>query len=217
MDTYGIVIIISFTVITIIDLYLIKTSQEGKRVWTKPLIIPILALLYIYFIKQINITLLLALFFSFAGDTFLLFSEKKLFFQLGLFSFLTSHILYICTFTAHLSLEMIPVTTYILLTIPYLVYALGFLKTLRPYIGHYLIPVILYVVTIVGMSYTSLLRFWFIQGLSFWLPFLGSLFFVISDSQLAIRNFRYGQKKGWVTVMLTYVLGQLLIVLGFMK
>jgi len=67
-----------------------------------------------------------------------------------------------------------------------------------------------------GMSYASLLRFGGIRGHVFWLPFIGSLFFILSDSLLAIRNFRYRQKKGWVSVMLSYVLGQLLIAMGFM-
>ena len=206
--------IILLILIIATDLYFIRTSQEKKRFWTKPFIIPLIILLYIQVAKQVNLSLIIALMFSFLGDFFLLFSEKKLFFYSGLFSFLTSHILYIYTFTGDISLKFIPLFSYLLI-IPYLIYAWIFLVKLKPYLSHYLIPVILYIITIMGMSYTSLLRFWATQGYHFWLPFIGSLFFVFSDSLLAIRNFKYKRKKGWVMVMLTYILGQLFIVIGF--
>ena len=145
----------------------------------------------------------------------MLFSEKKIYFQLGLFSFLISHILYIYTFAGGLSLGASPSIRNLLFTIPYLIYIWAFFKKLKPYLAHYLIPVILYTIVIVGMSYISLLRFLTTHGFYSCLPFIGSLFFIISDSLLAIRNFKYGQKKGWITVMLSYVLGQLFIILGF--
>ncbi|HNR65059.1 MAG TPA: lysoplasmalogenase [Atribacterota bacterium] len=216
MGTLRLFSIIFLTVIAGADLYLIGTSQEKKRIWTKPFIIPLIIFIYSQYAKQINYSLVMALAFSFFGDFFLLFSEKKIFFQTGLFSFLMSHILYIYTFTGTISLSNVPPIRYLVLIIPYLIYILVFLKILKPYLENYLIPVILYTITIAGMSYASLLRFWTTTGFYFWLPFIGSLFFIISDSLLAIRNFRYGQKKGWITVMLSYILGQLFIVMGFM-
>ncbi len=215
MDTYRLFSIILLIIITGMDFYFIGTSQEKRRIWTKPFIIPLIILLYIQFTKQVNQSLVIAMIFSFFGDSFLLFSEKKIYFQLGLFSFLISHILYIYTFASGLSLGALSPIRNLLFTIPYLIYIWIFFKKLKPYLVHYLIPVILYTIIIVGMSYTSLLRFWATRGFYFWLPFIGSLFFIISDSLLAIRNFRYGQKKGWIIVMLSYVLGQLFIVLGF--
>ena len=145
----------------------------------------------------------------------MLFSEKKIYFQLGLFSFLISHILYIYTFAGGLSSGALPSIRNLLFTIPYLIYIWIFFKKLKPYLAHYLIPVILYIIVIIGMSYISLLRFLTTRGFYSCLPFIGSLFFIISDSLLVIRNFKYGQKKGWITVMLSYVLGQLFIILGF--
>ncbi|HPK87657.1 MAG TPA: lysoplasmalogenase [Atribacterota bacterium] len=208
--------IILLTLITTSDLYFIKTAQEEKRIWTKPLIVPFVVLLYIQFTRQVNLTLLMAFLFSFLGDSFLLFSEKKLFFSAGIFAFLISHIWYIYTFTASLAFNAISAVGYLFPAMPYLIYTWIFFKRLKPFLGHYIIPVILYIVTIMGMSYASLLRFGGIRGHVFWLPFIGSLFFILSDSLLAIRNFRYRQKKGWVSVMLSYVLGQLLIAIGFM-
>lgn len=216
MNIFRLFSIIILTVIAGVDLYLIGTYQEKKRIWTKPFIIPLIIFIYSQYAKQIDYSLVMALVFSFFGDFFLLFSEKKVCFQTGLFSFLMSHILYTYTFAKVISLGEISLIWYLIIIIPYLIYISVFLKILKPYLENYLIPIILYAITIAGMSYTSLLRFWATSGFYFWLPFIGSLFFIISDSLLAVRNFRYGQKKGWITVMLSYILGQIFIVMGFM-
>jgi uncharacterized membrane protein YhhN len=201
--------------VTFIDLYLIGNKQEKKRYFTKPLIVPGIIFIYLLFAHQYNKFLLLALLFSFFGDLLLLFSEKKLFFRLGLFAFLSSHIFYIYTFVENISFNRISSFWLLFVLVPYFIYAWKIFRDLRPYLGNYSIPVILYIVTIIGMSYASLFRFWTSQGISFWFPFIGSLFFIISDSLLATRNFKYGQKKGWVSVMATYVLAQLFIMIGF--
>lgn len=122
---------------------------------------------------------------------------------------------YIYTFVENIAFNRISSFWISLALIPYLIYAWKILKNLRPYVGHYFIPVILNIFTILGMSYSSLFRFWTSQGIPFWFPFIGSLFFIISDTLLATRNFRYRQKKGWVSVMATYVLAQLFIMIGF--
>ena len=216
MKIYQYLPIICLILFAACDFYLIKTTQEKKRILTKPFIVPGIAFLYFQFSEQVHPFLLGALLFSFFGDCFLLFSEKKWFFRLGLFSFLTSHMLYIYTFVEDISLNEISSFWYLLLLVPYLIYARVLIKYLIPHVGAYLIPVILYTITIMGMSYSSLLRFWAIYGFSFWLPFIGSLFFIVSDTLLAIRNFKYGQRKGWVSVMITYVSAQCLIVFGLM-
>jgi len=207
--------IIFFVIVTFIDLYLISNNEEKKRYFTKPLIIPGIILIYLLFAHQYNKFLLLALLFSFFGDLLLLFSEKKLFFRLGLFAFLSSHIFYIYTFIEKISFNRISSFWIPLAFIPYFIYAWKIFRDLRPYLEHYFIPVILYIVTIIGMSYASLFRFWTSQGPSYWLPLIGSIFFIISDTLLATRNFKYGQKKGWMSVMTSYVLAQLFIMIGF--
>ena len=207
--------IIFFVFVTFIDLYLISNNEEKKRYFTKPFIIPGIILIYLLFAHQYNKFLLVALLFSFFGDLLLLFSEKKLFFRLGLFAFLSSHLFYIYTFVENIAFNRISSFWIPLAFIPYFIYAWKSFRDLRPYLEHYFIPVILYIVTIIGMSYASLFRFWTSQGLSYWFPLVGSIFFIISDTLLATRNFKYGQKKGWVSVMTSYVLAQLFIMIGF--
>ncbi len=207
--------IIFFVIVTFTDLYLISSKQEKKRYYTKPFIVPGIILIYLLFAHQYNKYLMLALLFSFIGDLLLLFSEKKLFFRLGLFAFLSSHLFYIYTFAENIAFNRISSFWIPLALIPYLIYAWKIFQDLRPYLEHYFIPVILYIVTIIGMSYVSLFRFWTSQGISYWFPFIGSIFFIISDTLLATRNFKYGQKKGWISIMASYVLAQLFIMIGF--
>ncbi|MGB6371241.1 MAG: lysoplasmalogenase family protein [Atribacterota bacterium] len=37
-----------------------------------------------------------------------------------------------------------------------------------------------------------------------------------SDSLLAFRNFKVKLSRGWVSIMITYILAQLLIIFGFL-
>ena len=208
--------VIFFMMIAGIDLYWIKTGQEQKRFWTKPLIMPGIIIIYILFAQHINPFLLWAFTFSFFGDLFLLFSEKKYYFLIGLLAFLTSHILYIYTFSEKISFSKeFPIRLFCL-AIPYLVYAYFFLRKLCPYLKNMMIPVLIYMGSIMIMSYFSLLRYLSLLERIAFFPLIGSLFFIISDSFLAIRNFRYLQKKGWVMIMATYILGQLFIMIGFL-
>lgn len=90
-----------FLLVTAIHLLAILLLWEDGRFITKPLLMPLLALA-VYAdspgSKQRNI-ILIAILFSFLGDTFLLFDYKNpLYFIFGLVSFLITHILYIIYF-----------------------------------------------------------------------------------------------------------------------
>jgi len=78
------------------------------------------------------------------------------------------------------------------------------------------VPVIVYLNVILIMSFASFSRIWALKGLLFWLPFVGSIFFIASDSLLAFRNFKVKLSRGWASIMITYILAQLLIIFGFL-
>ena len=52
------------------------------------------------------------------------------------------------------------------------------------------------------------------SGAGFYMPFIGSLLFMASDSVLAINTFRSKIPRGDVYIMSTYVTAQVLIVAG---
>jgi len=99
---------------------------------------------------------------------------------------------------------------------PYIWYGIFILKKLNPYLCSMKVPVIVYLIVILIMSFTSFSRIWALKGVSFWLPFIGSIFFIASDSLLAFRNFKLKLSRGWISIMVTYILAQLLIIFGFL-
>lgn len=190
---------ILLTLIFIGDLYLIAQGDDrSMRIFTKPLLIPLLMLLYTYKNKTINYLFLVGLVFSFFGDVFLLFSWG---FLPGSGSFLTAHVLYIFSFKRFFNKHQI-------LLIPILLaFVTGLLWFLFPYLNDMKLPVIIYALIISTMLYVAVTtqQKWLIAG---------ALFFVISDTLLSINIFYRADLWREVAVMLTYIVAQLLLVKG---
>lgn len=214
--TLRVLIIIFFVIVAVGDVFAVKYDKTKLRYFTKTSLVPLLALFYIVSVANLNILIFFALISCFLGDFFLLWSQKKIFFIAGLLSFLMGHIFYTIAFlqTTYF-LSGIPKWFYFSL-LPYIWYGIFILKKLNPYLYSMKVPVIVYLNVILIMSFASFTRIWALKGLSFWLPFVGSFFFIVSDSLLAFRNFKVKLSRGWVSIMITYVFAQSLIVFGFL-
>lgn len=165
---------------------------------------------------------LIALFFSWLGDVFLIFQHRNsLYFMLGLGAFLIAHLTYVYTYKkariegveTHglLSTQRIRYTFMLILA------GLGLVYVLFPYLGDMMIPVIVYASVIVLMAIYALNRFGKTSLSSFFLVFLGAIVFMVSDSTLAINKFMQPIPYAGVWIMLTYILAQYLIVEGLLK
>lgn len=206
-------VLILFILCSFINIIAIwKTGKTAQRI-SKPLLMPLLLLFYLLSVKTPNLFILFALVGGFLGDTFLL--GSGIFFTLGLVSFLLGHVFYITAFLSPLDFAAIPPSFY-LLAIPYILYSIMICKKLFPYIDKKEKPeVILYMVLLLSMSFSSLLRCWSVSGPQFMLPFIGSLLFIASDSMLAFQVFqKTSNKRAGVAIMVTYLLAQSLIVAG---
>ena len=185
---------------------------------TKPLIL--IALLFFFWkhsqhlnakTKQFTFS---ALGFSLLGDILLMFADVSTnFFIGGLTSFLIAHVFYILVFlkmknSANTMLPFIMIL---------LVYACGIFYLLIDGLGDLLIPVIVYMLAILLMGITAYLRRGSVPKQSFILVFLGALFFIISDSLLAINKFHQPLPLSSLSIMITYAIAQLLIVFGIKK
>ena len=159
-----------------------------------------------------------ALFFSWAGDMFLLFeSENNLFFIFGLASFLTTHILYIVYF-----LSIRSSATSLLKKQPWLIalvllYGVSLVWLLFPSLGDLKVPVIIYAAVICTMLLCSMHVFYKANKNAAALFVAGALLFVISDSLLAVNKFYTPFAYAGVCIMLTYCVAQYFIVTGFIK
>jgi len=211
-----VLIMIFFVMIAVGDVFAVKYDKEKIRYFTKTLLLPLLALFYIISVVNLSGPILSALICCFLGDIFLLWSQKKTFFIVGLLSFLMGHVFYIIAFLQTTSyLSGIPGWFYFSL-LPYIWYGAFILKKLNPYLHSMKVLVIVYLNIILIMSFASFTRIWILTGLSFWLPFIGSIFFIASDSLLAFRNFKGKLSRGYASIMITYIFAQFLIVFGFL-
>ena len=196
-----------FIIVSILDIIGILTHSMLLRVIFKPLVILSLTLYYLSSAKA-NTWYLGGLFFSFLGDVFLL-KSGELYFMLGLASFLLAHIIYIkitARFIKKKSLSKITVTA-----LPFLALFITFLLFLKDHLGEMLYPVILYgiIISVFGMIATLN----YISNKSranLWL-FFGALFFILSDSILAINKFYSTKEVYGLLVMVTYIIAQFLI------
>ncbi|WP_178984240.1 lysoplasmalogenase [Winogradskyella helgolandensis] len=210
---------ILFLIIVLIELLTGQIeSLENVHYIAKPAIVISLIFLFLKTSESIPKTIknktLLALFFSVLGDILLMFVEQSLhFFTLGLVAFLTAHIMYILVFLKHRNLQKSPIGFIALL----LVYAASLFYFLNGNLGDMLIPVIIYMLVILGMATSAYLRKDKVNILSYGLVFLGALFFLISDSILALNKFYEPLAYSNISIMVTYALAQYLIVIGILK
>ena len=189
-----------------LDLFFIFNNQTEMRFFTKPLLIPILILIYVSTAQLEKIKLdkafVIGLVFSFFGDLFLLFEWG---FLLGLGSFLLAHVFYIISFKKKVQHQIWKFWPIILS-----LYAAILLVFLYPYLNEMKIPVAIYAVVICTMMYGSIKTHH--RKL-----IIGALLFVISDTLLSVHLFVQSFLILNFLVMITYILAQWFLVKGILS
>lgn len=209
-----------YLVIVAAQLLAILFSWEALRVVSKPLLMPWLALAVYGAGPQSKerTLILIAIFFSFLGDSFLLFDYlNPLYFIFGLVSFLITHLLYIVYF-----LGVKPVQPSLLKQHPWIIllvvaYGFGLVYFLFPRLGDLKIPVIVYATVICSMLLSSVHIYRSVHTKAGWLFIGGALLFVLSDSLLAINKFYAAFPAASFLIMFTYCAAQYFIAKGFVK
>ncbi|QOD60849.1 lysoplasmalogenase [Polaribacter haliotis] len=197
---------ILFLAVVIFHIYGLLES-ETLAFFTKPFLTITLVIIYLVSVKKPSFWYVSALFFSFWGDVFLLFKED--FFLFGLASFLFAHILYIKISADFL--KKIKPHKILLVSFPFVIIFIGLLWLLKDDLGDFLIPVIVYGITISSFGAITLLNYVEEKRTeNLWL-FLGALIFIISDSVLAINKFYEAREMFEVVIMVTYIIAQYLI------
>ena len=187
------------------DLFFIFNNQPELRFFTKPLLLPILILMYFPQAKSLKIQLdkffLVGLALSFFGDLFLLFQWG---FLPGLGSFLLAHVFYIISFRKKIQNSIWKFWPIILG-----LYASILLVFLFPYLKEMKIPVLIYAVVISVMMYNALKT----NNRNL---MIGALLFLISDTLLSVNLFLKPLMILNLLVMITYVLAQWFLVRGML-
>jgi uncharacterized membrane protein YhhN len=186
--------------------------------WTKPLLIPLLALAF-YSNASVRSgatwQLVCIFLFSWLGDVLLQFSGTT-YFLAGLGSFLLAQISYTSFFIQYPPKGLGSLASKPWGAIPYLLYLICMLWFLWPGLDAALrIPVAVYSVFLVGMGLSA---FGFRQKTKApwgWWIVLGSILFVLSDSLIALD--RFSDMPVWhprFSIMITYILAQGLLIYG---
>lgn len=178
---------------------------------TKLTLMPLLALPVLYAARHLRpravIALLLgALLFSWLGDGAGAFFPNAPELPLMLLFFGIAHIAYIVLFLRFARLRRMPWWT-----LAYVAWWIGMLWLLGPHTGGLLFAVAAYGLVLAGTAATSARCHPIVA--------VGGTFFLASDSILALRLFLPEGLPGWMgpAVMLTYTLGQGLIVYGVLR
>ncbi len=211
---------IIFWLIVLVDIFGLSLNVDVIHSIAKPLLMPVLMLLLFIatpFSKVKNMVLI-ALFFSWLGDIFLLFDKKNsLYFILGLACFLITHVLYIFCFLKIKNSAISLLKKKPLIIIPALFYVVCLIWLLFPQLHNLTVPVIIYAIVICTMLLSSLHIYYKAKKTAAILFICGAFFFVASDSLLAINKFYSPITLAGVFIMCTYCIAQYFIVTGFIK
>jgi len=206
-------------IIVIVELTGRITENINLEYYVKPLIMIWMAVYFLIFRKNKEFTLpvLVAFFFSWVGDNMLMFSGKnELFFFAGVGGFFIAQLTYIYIFTKFSEIGGKGyLQKHLIVGILFLAFAAGIYILLSPGLEGVMKPVILiYALSLIGMSMMALNRHSRVNYTSFLLVFIGSVLFVISDSMIALDKFLVEFSLAGFWIMVTYISAQYLIMRG---
>ena len=212
--------IILYFLVLAADLIAVYNGNETVRYITKPLLMPLLIVFFIFqttgFASSLKKWIELALLFSWAGDVLLMFeSMNGNFFIFGLVAFLIAHIFYILFYENVIRKESFRKNYWWFL--PVIIYYVSLIYILSPHLGDMKLPVRIYGIVISYMLIQALQTGRIKDLGAATLMIGGAVLFITSDSILAINKFYESFEYAGIAIMLTYGIAQLLIVLGAVR
>lgn len=167
-----------------------------------------------------SLALIVAMIAAWIGDMLLMFAEKnEMYFIIGLGAFLVTHVMLILAFKQFRSENAgnpLRGVQSIRMAFPILLAGTGLIIVLYPALGALKFPVVVYAIVLMIMVLNALYRYGRTNFRSMITTFAGALLFMMSDSILAINKFLMPIGNAGLWIMLTYCLGQFLIVRGLL-
>ena len=204
-----------FFIVTGIHLYASIKQDKPLRNKTKPFILLSLLAWYCLSAEPVLLTVVLALIFSWIGDVLLIPKGNK-WFTAGGISFMISHFFFVITYAKMTDPDKISTAALILLPAAFFIATVIIFRKLRPYLPKALFwPMMLYLLINGAMNCFAWFRSMSSPGAAAAITAAGALLFYVSDTSLFFVRFNEnGRLKTHFLVMLTYSLGEFLIVLG---
>lgn len=211
-----------FMLLAVLELLGEILGERNMVLYTKPLLMPVLVIWLLqrtFGVRRfLRHTVQAGLLFAMLGDIFLMFAEGAygdLFFIVGLGAFLCTHLCYIGGFLSEVNLNKGYLREQTLWVLPFVLFLLGFLYWLWPNIPEGMQqPVAVYAFVITAMALSVLNMRGRISNDLFTGLLTGALLFMLSDCLIAILKFGHPFPGARVAIMVSYILGQWLIVRG---
>ncbi|MBR0481405.1 MAG: lysoplasmalogenase [Firmicutes bacterium] len=209
-----------FAVFSAIHLYHSWLDKYHHRTKTKPFLILFLSLYYIFATDSIDIFLVLALCASWLGDILLIPKGNKWFIMGGI-AFMISHFFFIVTYIPNIDLSKALWPVAVPLALVYFgisIFIMNFVKEGVPKMMVF--PMWFYLLCNSCMNLCALLQFMSYRNAGAAMALIGAALFFASDCCLfVVRYHRRPQLifKKHFTIMVTYLAGELLIVLGMLS
>jgi len=209
-----------FFIFAIIEVFGEYKDNDKIVYITKPLLMPMLILFYIFgvidisSIANVNWLIVVALVGGCAGDIFLMLKNEEKWFLFGMGAFLINQLFYILAFFFSITdyttfnpwglFLLGPAILILIFTVPRFLNKSGDMK----------IPVLVYIGAILLMHIAALVRLSTVQGLASILIYIGSISFIFSDSSIAVNKWAGEFTNARFIIMTTYVMAQFYITLG---
>ena len=215
--------LIIFAVVSVVHIIFIYLRREKLRRITKVLVIPFLIAAYVAATGGRPFFPMLALILGWIGDILLIRIEKRVYFQLGLASFLLGHICYIIAFMDCLGFFgpgsaaiAVNIPAMVIFVPPTAVLAMVVFRLIKP-TKEMFFPVIIYMIVLVVMNLLGFQVFLVHPGIAGLLILSGCFNFIVSDTILAYYTFRKLKLLAAVLIMVYYILAQAEIIIGLVS
>ena len=207
--------LIIFFVSVSIHLYASLKQDKPLRNKTKPFILLSLLGFYCLSVEKVELTVVLASLFSWIGDVLLIPKGNK-WFTAGGIAFMISHFFFVLTYSKYVDFAAVSRIFLIGLPLIFACTTVVIFRYLRPHLPKALFyPMLLYLLINGTMNCFAWFRSLSSSGTASILTAIGALLFYISDTSLFFVRFNKNSRlKTHFLVMLTYSIGELLIVLG---
>ena len=204
-----------FFVSTAVHLFASLRKDTRLRNMTKPFILLSLLGFYVLAARSVSAAVVLALIFSWLGDVLLIPKGIK-WFTAGGIAFMISHAFFVAAYTKDVVFSRIPVFLIVLLAVFFAAAVVFIFSKLKPHLPKALFyPMFLYLLINGTMNCFAIFRCVSAPSAATLTTAIGAALFFVSDTALFFVRFKKDSRlKTHFLVMLTYSIGELLIVLG---
>ena len=213
------IILALFFVFSFLHLVSSWKDDSAARKKTKPFLLLLLLAYYVLSTRNMSVYLILALATSWLGDVLLIPKGHK-WFTYGGISFMLSHLFFVLVYETRITFAHIPWFSVAAAVVIYFGISFAVIKAVRETTPKKMVlPMNFYLLCNSAMNIFALMQLISMKNTGAVIAYAGAILFFISDCSLFLV--RYYKKpeiifKKHFTVMLTYLLGEFLIVAGML-